>query len=312
MHILVLKSTTDANDVLHRLQTNALFRGLQQLRINTSLTFLDGTPKEITAPSHIVFGYRDREAALASAKIKSEYRCKILCFISDVYDMSQFIKLSEFVDIFLAPTPLHRDVVQAAVNKRVVYIPEAYDPIALPAGGIEDKLDMTNRICWFGFPESFSKSMKYLLSPAFDMSSFDKKRFCILTSANNNLCEGVEHRVFHANSFYSDTTDMNYSLLSHFCYDQALNTFIKSPNKMITSIVRGLVPYVSATPSYSHVAKKYGMETLLYRSPKELAGKLQSADFIRDSERIGISQIRAELINSLSPLSIAKLVLNIL
>lgn len=310
MHILILKTWTGVNDALHRLQTNALFLGLQELGVKSSLVFLDGSPKDIEVPTHVVFSYKDREAALAAAEVKSQSKCSALCFFSDINDLSQFVKLSEFVDCFLAPTAMHRDVVQSAVVKPVLHLPEAYDPISLSNDGTEAETFITNRFCWFGFPESFAKSMKYLLPKAFEISSFDKSRFCILTSKDNLLYEGIEHRAFDASTFHWRTRDINYSVLSHFCYDQMLNTLIKSPNKMITSIVRGILPYASSTPAYVQVAKQYGLENLLFRSPHELAAKLRTADFDRESSKIGLPQIRSELMKAFSPRSIAKRMLD--
>jgi hypothetical protein len=91
-----------------------------------------------------------------------------------------------------------------------------------------------------------------------------------------------------------------------------LNTLIKSPNKMITSIVRGILPYASSTPAYTQIAKQYGLEKLLFRSPHELAVKLRNADFERESRQIGLPQIRSELMRAFSPKSIAKQMLDAL
>jgi len=55
----------------------------------------------------------------------------VYCFLSDLPDLSYFIQLSEVVDCFLAPTELHRDVVQSAVLKPMAHVPESVDPIAL-------------------------------------------------------------------------------------------------------------------------------------------------------------------------------------
>lgn len=312
MHILVLKTLTDDNDVLHRLQTRALHEGLQNLGVSSSIIYLDGKPKDIPPPTHVFFSYRDKEAAFASRHIKTRTGCKVLCFFSDIGDLSHFVGLSEFVDCFLAPTPLHRDIVQSATVRRVVYIPETYDPIALPRGGNEKVSKVTNRACWFGFPESFEKSMRFLLPKAFDLADFDKGRFCIITAKDAIFQEGVEHRTFDAKSFYDQTADLNYAILSHFCYDQMLNTYIKSPNKMITAIVRGMVPYVSFTPSYVQIARQFNLEGLLFRSPTELATRIRDANFQRDNEKYKISTVRAELMKSLSPENLARRVLSCL
>ncbi len=312
MHIVILKGEDNSERALQRLQLNPLHRGLGEIGVKSTMVLLDGMRREIEPPSHVVFNYRDKTAFLAAAEARKTFGCKLLCFTSDIYDLSYFIKLAEHVDVFLAPTPLHRDIVQSAITKRVENIPEAVDPIALPAEGEERPIEGSDRLLWFGFPESFDISMRYLLPQAFALSGLDKRRFGIMTATGATLMSGVEHIPFRADQFYRLAGHFSHSLLSHFCFDQKLNTFIKSPNKLVTSIVRGLVPLASATPSYSDVARQYGFEGLTFRSPAELADRLRTADYLRDMERYGLRDVREDLIRTLSPASIARRVLNVL
>ena len=312
MHIVILKGEDNSERALQRLQLNPLHAGLGEIGVRSTMVVLDGTRRDIAPPTHVVFNYRDKNAFLASVEAKKSFGCKLICFTSDIYDLSYFMSLAEQVDLFLAPTPLHRDIVQSAIARPVVHIPEAVDPIALPGSGPEQKVDAGGPVLWFGFPESFEISTRYLLPQAFALSGFDRQRFAIMTAAGATLMNGIAHVPFRSGDFYRLSAAYSHSLLSHFCYDQKLNTFIKSPNKLITSIVRGLVPLASATPSYSAIASQYGLQGLTFRGPAELAALLRNVDYPRDVERYGLRDVRADLLKTLSPAAIARHVLNVL
>lgn len=312
MHFVILRSDANYEKAMHRLQTTPLCAGLEALGVKATMVFLSEPRRDIAAPSHVVFNYRDAQAFAAALEAKKRFGCKVLCFFSDLYDLSVFVKLADAVDLFLAPTALHRDIVQAAIIKPVVHVPEAVDPIALPAGEPVLEVERAGRLVWFGFPESFPITTRFLLPPAFELAAFDRSRFGIITAQGVRLMEGVQHITFGARTFYRSAQPFSYALLSHFCYDQMLNTFIKSPNRMVTSVVRGLVPLVSATPSYRALAGEYGLESLMFRGPGDLASLLRGIDYDRDVQRLGLAQVRTELLTALSPVAIAQRLLNAL
>ena len=193
-----------------------------------------------------------------------------------------------------------------------MYVPEAVDPICLPPKGGEQAVSTSNRVAWFGYPESFAKSMNFILPKAIELSGFDRKRFCIITSKGQHLMDGVEHQAFHAEKFYSMSSNFSYSLLSHFAHDLHFNTYIKSPNKLISTLVRGAVPLVSNTPAYASIANRFDLEGLLYRSPTELSSLLKDTDFVRDRSRYRLEEVRQELMKEFSAAAMAIRVLNLL
>lgn len=311
VHFVLLKIDDNYERALYRIQIDALLEGLKVLDVPATKVLLSAGPFAVEAPSHVVFNYRDKDAFAAAGRLKRTHGCKVLCFASDVYDLSHFVALAEAVDLFLAPTPLHCDLIQSAVTTPVAYVPESVDPIALPGRGSVAETAAGDRLLWFGFPESFPISTRFLLPRAFVASSFDPGRFCILTTRGAQLAPGIEHRPFSAAGFHGLTGDCSHSLLSHFCYDQKLNTYIKSPNKMITSIVRGLVPLASATPAYLDLARRFGLEALTYTNPGGLAALLSSLDRARDAARFRLNDVRTELLRMYSPENVARKVLEL-
>ncbi|WP_421694116.1 hypothetical protein [Aestuariivirga sp.] len=295
MHVVFVKSSDNPRDVLQRLHSTPLYVGLRELGVSTGMAVLDSATVDIAPPSHAVIHYNDRRAIAAAFELRKSHPVKILCLCADVYELAPYRWLAESVDLFLAPTPLHRQVIQSAVMKPVAVLPEAIDPIALPGQGTAVPVACNNRLCWFGYPESFGKSMGYLLPDAFARSSFDVKLFTIITDTQEPLWQGAVHKPFTETGFYRDAADCGYALLSHFAYDLQLNSFIKSPNKLLTALVRGMVPLASATPSYWNIARNYGLEPLLFDGPLTLSRLLKTLDCARDRARFGLEGIGQDL-----------------
>ncbi len=306
MHVVVLINRIDPNNALQRLQSNPLSEGLVSLGVRaTTVNLQDGTAAT-DLPSHLVFHYNDRAAIDGALALRRLSRFKIICLCSDVYSLEPYRNLSEVVDVFLAPSLFHQKLIQSAIKKPVFVIPEAVDPISLPSNGEYANVLSRNNVCWFGYPESFNKSLCYIINDAFDISEFNKDRFSIITSKNDILMEDVLHLEFNFNTFYEISGNYSYSILSHFPFDLKINTYIKSPNKMITSIVRGIIPLVSATPNYEEIARKYGLESLCFGSASDLSNMLSKLDYDRDQKKFGFDDIRSDLKLNHSPMSIAR------
>lgn len=303
-HVAVIRSGNHPADVHQRLQSNPLLEGLAAHGVRTSL-ITPGAAVDNAPPSHLVFHYYDRAAAVTAFRVRQRFDVRLVCLCCDVYDLETLRAIAEGVDLLLAPTALHRDLVQSAVLKPVRVLPEAVDPLALPGEGPAIPAAADGRVCWFGYPESFAKSMRYLMAHLRAQPGFEADRFDIITEEGQDLSPGLRHRPFQAETFYAVTADYSHALLSHFAHDLHVNTFIKSPNKLVTSLVRGLVPVISATPSYLQMARKYGFEGLLFGSAGRAAQLLKTRDAARDRSRYGLDEIGAQLAREGSPAAVA-------
>ena len=306
MHIAILKSSNDPSNALHRLQSTPLHHGLEQLGVRTTQVMLDGAVGSIAPPTHIVVHYFDKKALAVAVDVRNQVRAKIVVLCSDIYDLATIRKFASQADLLLVPTRLHRDLMQSAVMTPVRVLPEAVDPIALPGEGPVLPPAIDNNICWFGYPESFAKSMRYLLPDALKASGFPAKRLCVLTAPGAELLSGLRHKSFTPESFYAETAEYSHALLSHFVHDHHINTFIKSPNKLVTSLVRGMVPLASATPSYLEIARSYHLEKLLFTGPADLARQLKTLDAERDRQAYGLAAIGQDLQKTFSPEATAR------
>jgi len=143
-------------------------------------------------------------------------------------------------------------------------------------------------------------------------AGFPAARLTILTRPGAQLAGGFAHRDFAPDTFYAETAAFSHTLLSHFAQDMHLNSLIKSPNKMVTALVRGLLPLASATPAYRRLARAYQLEDLLYAGPADLARLLRTMDAARDRQRHDLAAIGRELQRLHSPEATARRFLEII
>ena len=87
----------------------------------------------------------------------------------------------------------------------------------------------------------------------------------------------------------------NYAILSQFSSDLELNSYIKSPNKAVTTLVAGLIPIVSHTPNYRMLFKAHGLDRFIYASSVELDAILRRLDPVADARAIEQSGIVSSL-----------------
>ncbi|WP_297368689.1 hypothetical protein [Acidocella sp.] len=272
---LVLTTQTPLN-ALVRLQSQPLLQGLASLGWRTRFHhYPHGTPVTVPPASAIIVHYLDPDALTRAAALKALCGARLYCLSSDIYDIDTYTRIAPLADAFFAPTPLHAELLRAAQTKPVFVLPEAIDPIAQPTDGTILPPAATDRLCWFGYPESFAKSCRHLLPHALDDAEFPAEKLALITAPNVSLLAGAEHIPFSPERFYTATAPFRYALLSHFVFDNHINTFIKSPNKLVTALARGLAPVASNTIHYRPLMREYGLENWMFSSPHELATLLR-------------------------------------
>ena len=304
--ITLIRSFGTSNAVA-RLQSEPLFAGLQGLepsRVQRAIP-INGTVR-LRRPSHLVIHYNDDPAVKMARAIKHASGCKVICLSADIYGLDRYANLAEFVDLFTVPTIAHREILESALWVPVAVLPEGVDPIALPpAGALAQDVAQAGRICWFGYPESFQKSLIRIVDRAIQESGMSRGEIGLITDTRNQVCAGGRHLPFSPDSFYAMTSESTYALLSHFAYDLHVNTLIKSPNKLITSLVRGMTPIVSMTRNYLPFIEEFGLQNHAFRNGSELAKRLREA---RTEAGLGdnLVAIRQELLARFSPEALAR------
>ena len=182
----------------------------------------------------------------------------------------------------MVPTELHQEVLKPAVWVDVFVLPEGIDPISMPANGKESPVLQNEYVCWFGYPESFKKSFKYVLTTAIEKSNFPKHNLDLITMRGITLINEIRHLTFDESTFYEQTSYYGYSLLSHFVFDGHINTYIKSPNKLVTCLVRGMIPLVSNTRNYRTLVDDYDLHRFSYSNGPDLVRLLRNLNCSAD------------------------------
>lgn len=309
---LFVTTHQDGNALL-RVQSRPLYNGLLNLNQNVSYRYLLHNQSDKTIYSkNVIIHHDDNEAINIAINSKRKYGVKIYCQTSDVYSIDHYVGLSNVVDVFVAPTNLHAEILRSAVSIQVIVVPEGVDYIAEPKDNFSIPVGVTNRICWFGYPESFEKSFRYLLPHFFNDTGCSGADFGVVTMAGITLIENALHIPFDIKTFYADIALFRYALLSHFVYDHHINTYIKSPNKLVTSLVRGLTPIVSNTANYRPIMQECGLEDWMFSGPVELKKLLRKAKNGHCPDESLIRRASENLRSSLAPVSLAKTFLTLI
>lgn len=310
--ICFVREDYNRNEALHRVQSEPLIRGLQDLGVNVAILPPNSQFDQdlVRGLSYVIFHYNSSRACEISLEIKKISNCKAACLASDIYNLRWYTDLSDWVDIFIAPTKLHKDLLSYATNKPVVYLPECVDCIALPMGGPSIPVQKNERVCWFGYPESFDKSLGLIVRNLALRHRLRFRDFAIISNHNDQVMPGAEHFQFDASTFYQVVSRFGYTLLSHLPFDMHFNSYIKSPNKLVTSIVRGLVPIFSASPSYDEISRKYDLEHLQFKNADELGVRLEKLDVLHHTYNDRLSSAARNLSSELSPVKVASALLS--
>ena len=283
-----------------------------------------GSMAVVADNSILVFHYNDFSAIAAVRALRQTCRdLTVACLCSDIYSFHHYINVHDIVDVFIAPTEAHRRVLAYQLYKPVYVMPEAVDSV-VPTdvldgperGGIRDEIN--KRVVWFGYAESFDKGMASvvpIIRSAVSSRAIDG--FRVITNRRAFAAAGVDASwmslvEYTTSGFFGDLRASTYAVLSHMPLDLELNSLIKSPNKLVTSLISGLVPLCSDTPNYADLLGQFGLGRFVFSSPAHLASILSRLDPKRDVQMVQGSGIIPFILDRFSQASIARRFLEIM
>jgi hypothetical protein len=292
---VVIRAITD-DDASIRLHSDAFLRGLHDRDGFSSSLISPDSRVPIPEDSCILIHFND-EPACTRARWLAGTRTDltIACLGSDIYDFNKYVRLHDFVDLYIMPTDLHRRILAAQVYKPVFAVPECIDPITgwRSSTRFEFPIKSSRRLLWFGYPESFLKSMVSLL-PILQGNLSKGTVTSVSLITGNELCSyniGIPIIPYSNSTFRFAATGFDYCILSHFPLDLSLNSYIKSPNKLVTALMAGLIPIASDTPNYRVLLEEFGLNRFLFDSPAALNQIFDNLDPENDSRAISRSGI---------------------
>ncbi|AYG68750.1 MULTISPECIES: glycosyltransferase family 2 protein [unclassified Rhizobium] len=248
-----------------------------------------------------------REGEVLAFK-KKNLAVPIIALISDFYPRVpiQMRKFYKIVNVFVVPTVEMRDVMACFTQTDVVVMADpidfCFDRSFVKKHVAKKPLD----VMWFGFRESFEKSMREYSPLLEHYHSIRRIRYHIIT--NTADFSGPSDAILHeyrAESFSKMLPMFDVCVLSHTPNDFQISTYIKSENKAVLAINRGVPVVASKTPSYSRLLGSLNLSNYLYTTRDELEAALFELECpVRRNEYL--SQSQKAVLQEFSPQSVAE------
>jgi hypothetical protein len=199
----------------------------------------------------------------------------VIVFLADILDweISEYKSLHDYVDLVIVPTVEIKNFIAPIMKCDIQVLADPVDYCLL--GSIKEfpkiKSENKNRLVWFGYPQSYQKSMLPYENLLRKLVKEEVIEFHVLSSEmpKSILDFGIFHK-YDSSSFLDVITNFDTCIVNHMPYDFSLETYFKSENKAVLSINRGLIVVASRTPSYEKLFKSLGIEDYLFSSISEL------------------------------------------
>jgi len=222
-----------------------------------------------------------------------------LLSICDIYSVEDIVKNDLNYNGYIVPSDESRHILSFLTNKPIFKIEESADPLFTDTFyKINDDTEI--KCCWFGFPESFNKSMTLFVNCIKDaIDSGSILSFTLITRPGQDLNSDNRFSIknFDIGKINNILSEFGYCILSHAPLDLQLNTMIKSPNKLYSAVHSGLIPICSKTPAYERVMRKIGFSDYLFTSPESLKIILDKLKNNVDYDKMRLIKARSILIN---------------
>ncbi len=238
----------------------------------------------------INFFYKDKDA-IQAIKSLNKSNVSSVCFCSDIDNYSDYLNAYEVADMFVCPSLLHKKMLEYIYDLPIYHLREAVDPIFGDSVVSVVGANSIN-VVWFGFSESYRKSMVNLESVIIRALRENLiQSFTVISSEplRAELPVDFKFMPYEVNNFSQQIKSFNFTVLSHTPLDLSLNTFIKSPNKACSAIVGGLIPICSDTPNYRSLLVDAGLQEYIFSSPEGLFELFKNL-----SQGIDMAQVTAQ------------------
>ncbi len=202
----------------------------------------------------------------------------VMLLMADFYPQSiEYLRYWEkYVDVFLVPTPEMSEFIKIFTRKSVSVL---IDPIDF--GLLESRTpaignNLPLKVVWFGYPESYAKSMEIYAETLFALHRQKKIEFNIVSK--NNVYGDIGGAFMHeyrTETFLDLLSQFDVAVLSHFPFDFSISTQWKSENKAVLAINRGLPVIASRTPAYQRLLQACGQDEYLFSTVGELENSLE-------------------------------------
>lgn len=299
MNRIEVLSTFGKKDPIFRAKILGLAHGLRASHIFESFT----SDKPCQALLLRLDLTRDIPPSLLDALRKKSQYTQIHLFVPDfeAKHESTLASLNDYVHVYLVATPELRLLLSFKVSGIVYHLPDPIDfciSTNHQRTHIGPKFDAPLRLAWFGYPESYLKSM-LSLEPTFKMLAENNQALLsVYTNVSHAGPKPFGHiKPYHVDTILNEIDQNDVAILSHYPHDFSINTYFKSENKAVLAINRGLPVIASNTPAYARLLGGFGLNEYLFNSKESLIAavtRLRSAEERNAYLNCCQSQITAE------------------
>ncbi|MEN9313630.1 MAG: hypothetical protein RIS35_23 [Pseudomonadota bacterium] len=290
--IVEIVNTLGAHDPLHRMKNRALRRHLGTLSFVGARSDLPHPPLAVVVRTDL----RADPPEPLVAHLRRRHRDSLVMMHLPDFLASHAPALpvfDRFVDVYMVPTPEMRDFVRGFTPREVQVL---FDPIdflideTLPNPVRESVGPL--RLMWFGYPESFDKSMRGYMTTLTALVASGEVEFHVVTRSRTYGKRGVSTiHPYDPRTFPTLARNFDACVLSHQPFDFSLPTWVKSENKAVLAIALGLPVVASATPAYGRLLRGLGLDEFLFSTQEELLVALRClADPARRQRYLEASQ----------------------
>lgn len=217
--------------------------------------------------------------------LHSEFREKrpnaaVMLFLADLHpeDLPGIRAHETRVDLIIVPTQEMRDFLSALVKTPVFTIPDPIDFwITKPRRKQHQKSFGRRplRVIWFGYPESYRRSMLPYDGALSSLVSRGLIDMTILTSRTRlNFHASFRQQIYDWQTAAQVITEHDVTVSSHLPFDFSVSTLMKSENKAILSIALGLPVVASRSPANTRLLSRLGLDNYLFSTSNELESAL--------------------------------------
>lgn len=244
----------------------------------------------------------DATASLLARRRQTSVVFLFLCDFDERY-AEMIRRWSSLVDVIVVPTPELKYAIAPYVPNEISVL---FDPIDF---GLQETFTpsaaarSTPRLVWFGYPESYDRSMKEYEGTLRRLHVARDIEYCIVTKSEQPKREFPDHIMYAYDpaTFLALLRTFDICVVSHAAFDRDVSSYWKSENKAVLAINCGVPTIATRTPAYARLFAKCGIEDFLFSSNAELEGAVhrlmdpkERARYLRQSQKTVFADYNAK------------------
>ena len=213
-----------------------------------------------------------KDERLVKALLARKAHSVVMLLLPDLYaqTVARLQEWAEVVDVFLVATPELASQVRAITDCDARVLEDPID-FGFVASVRKTTGNHPPQVVWFGYPESYTKSMACFQDALLRLHGAGEIDYTIVTNIekfgeipHNNIL------AYDHNTFPEVIAGFDICISSHVPLDFSMSTYWKSENKAVLAINRGVPVIASRTPAHQRLFAACGVQEFLFDNNNEL------------------------------------------